>query len=216
MAEAHPLKEEREAVTELGQEMLSRGLTGGTGGNVSVRRGDRIAISPSGVPYEDVTPDTVPIVDLDGWRLEGELAPSNETPLHTILYDQRPDVGGIVHTHSPYASTFASLNKSVPASYYLIAKIGTEIPVAGYEPPGTEALGQEAAETMGDEYDAVLLENHGVVSVGADGADAFDVAQTVESCARIHYQALNVGTPDILDDRTVEDLRKMFEEDYGQ
>ncbi|WP_227355863.1 class II aldolase/adducin family protein [Haladaptatus salinisoli] len=216
MTDSTSLGDERAKVGELGREMLAQELTKGTGGNVSVRSDDRFAISPSGVPYEDVTAESVPVVDLDGERLEGDLKPSNETPMHAVIYRERDDVGAIIHTHSPYASTFASLNEPIPASHYLIAYAGTEIPVAGYEPPGTTALGDLAMNTMGDNHDAVLLKNHGVITVGKTGADALDVALMVEYCARIHYQAINVGEPAILPDEAVEDLRKMFKTDYGQ
>ena len=216
MTDGRSLRKERERVGELGRKMLKQGLTRGSGGNVSVRSDDRVAISPSGVAYEDVTAESVPIVDLDGERLEGELKPSNETPMHTILYRERDDIGGIVHTHSPYASTFASLNEPIPASHYLIAYAGQEIPVAGYEPPGTEALGELAADAMGQDHDAVLLKNHGVMAVGETGEGALEVAQMVEFCARIHHQALAVGEPEIMDSEDVEYLRHMFKEDYGQ
>lgn len=216
MADDRPLYEEREQVCDLGRQMLEQDLTRGTGGNVSVRGDDRVAMSPSGVPYEDVTPDTVPLVDLDGERVDGDLKPSSETPMHTIIYRERDDVGSVIHTHSPYASTFASLNEPIPASHYLIAYAGQEIPVAGYEPPGTEALGRLAADTMGDDHDAVLLKNHGVIAVGPTGEEAFEVAMMVEYCARIHYQACAIGEPEILSDDAVADLRTMFTEEYGQ
>lgn len=216
MTDSHTHREQRERVGELGRAMLAQGLTRGSGGNVSIRSGDQVAISPSGVAYNDVTPETVPIVNLDGERLEGELQPSNETPMHTIIYRERDDVGGIVHTHSPYASTFASLNEPIPASHYLIAYAGQEVPVAGYEPPGTEALGRLAVDTMGDDHDAVLLKNHGVIAVGETGEDALEVAQMVEFCAQIHHQALAVGEPEIMDKADVADLQRMFAEDYGQ
>lgn len=216
MTEPETLRAEREQVGELGREMLAQGLTRGTGGNVSVRSDDHVAISPSGIPYEEVTPEKVPVIGLNGERHHGELKPSNETPMHTMLYREREDVGGIVHTHSPYASTFASLNEPIPASHYLIAYAGTEIPVAGYEPPGTEALGDLAAEAMGRDCDAVLLKNHGVMAVGATGEDALEVAQMVEYCARIHYQAISVGEPELLPESEVRELRAMFSETYGQ
>ena len=216
MTDEQSLQAEREQVGELGLRMLEQDLTRGTGGNVSVRRGDRVAMSPSGVPYEEVTADDVPLVDLEGERIDGDLAPSNETPMHTIVYRERDDVGAIIHTHSPYASTFASLNRPIPASHYLIAYAGQEIPVAGYEPPGTEALGRLAADAMGADHDAVLLKNHGVLAVGPTGEDAFEVAMMVEYCARIHYQASAIGDPEILPDEAVSDLRTMFREDYGQ
>ncbi len=204
------LSAERRAVAALGRQLLESGLTRGSGGNVSVRSGDRVAVSPSGIPYEDVSPDTVPVVDLDGTVLEGELEPSNETPLHTMIYDERPEIGGIVHTHSPYASTFASLGEPIPASHYLIAYAGREVPVAGYEPPGTEALGELATEALGTEHNACLLQNHGVIAVGEDGEDAMEVAEMVEFVARIHYQASAIGEPIVMDDEDLDDLVDMF------
>jgi len=206
---------ERRKVSELGHELLEQELTTGTGGNVSVRRGDRVAVSPSGVPYDEITSDQVPIVDLDGERVSGALAPSNETPLHTLVYRSRDDVGGIVHTHSPYASTFASLGEPIPASHYLIAFAGHKVPVAGYEPPGTEALGELAADTLGSDHDACLLQNHGVIAVGEDGDDAFETALMVEFVARIHYQARSIGEPELLSEANLDHLIEMFRS-YGQ
>jgi L-fuculose-phosphate aldolase len=208
--------QERTEVGKLGRKMLDQSLTKGTGGNVSVRSGNRFAISPSGVPYDEVGPETVPIVSLDERKYEGDTKPSSETPMHAAIYRERDDVGAVIHTHSPYASTFASLNQPIPATHYLIAYAGTEIPVAGYEPPGSRALGELAVEKMGTDHDAVLLKNHGVVAVGATGADAFNVALMVEYCARIHYQAINVGDPEVLTDDAIMDLREMFKTDYGQ
>lgn len=204
------LSAEREAVAALGRQLLESGLTKGSGGNVSVRSGDRVAVSPSGIPYEEVTPEIVPVVDLEGTVLEGELEPSNETPMHTMIYDERPGIGGIVHTHSPYASTFASLGKPIPASHYLIAYAGREVPVAGYEPPGTEALGELAVEALGTEHNACLLQNHGVIAVGEDGEDAMEVAEMVEFVARIHYQASAIGEPIVMDDDELDSLVDMF------
>lgn len=216
MTKEYELREEREQVGDLGRRMLEQDLTHGTGGNVSVRGGNRVAMSPSGVPYEEVTANNVPLVNLDGERVAGDLKPSSETPMHTIIYREREDVGAIIHTHSPYASTFASLNQPIPASHYLIAYVGQEIPVAGYEPPGTRALGRLAADEMGDDHDAVLLKNHGVITVGPTAEDAFEVAMMVEYCARIHYQASAIGEPEILSEEAVSDLRTMFTEEYGQ
>lgn len=216
MTESTDLLDERTEVGNLGRKMLDQALTKGTGGNVSVRSEGRIAISPSGVPYEDVGPEMVPIVDLNGRQYEGDMNPSSETPMHTAIYRERDDVGAVIHTHSPYASTFASVNRPIPASHYLIAYAGTEIPIAGYESPGSGALGELAVEEMGTDHDAVLLKNHGVVTVGETGVDALNVALMVEYCARIHYQALNIGDPEILADDAVKDLREMFKSDYGQ
>ena len=210
MSDDKLLSEEREAVSELGMEMLAQDLTTGSGGNVSVRNGDRVAVSPSGIPYEDVTGDVVPVVTLDGGTAKGDLEPSNETPMHLLIYQSRDDVGGIVHTHSPYASTFASLGEPIPASHYLIAYAGTEVPVAGYAPPGTGELGELAVDALGTEYDACLLQNHGVMAVGEDGQDALETAAMVEYCAQIHYQATAIGNPIIMEDNDLEYLIDMF------
>lgn len=210
------LEEEREQVVELGLEMKDQNLANGTMGNVSVRKDDRFAMSPSGVPYEEIEKEMVPIVSLEGEQLLGDLKPSSETPMHAIVYQERSDVGSVLHTHSPYASTFASLNEPIPASHYLLAFAGQDVPVTGYAPPGTEELGEMAADTMGTDRDAVLLKNHGVITVGKTPEDALEVAMMVEYCARIHYQAKAIGEPEILSEDQVSHLRDMFRNDYGQ
>lgn len=211
----YDLKEERTAVSDLGREMLNQDLTKGTGGNISVGNGEYIAINPSGVPYEDITPDTVPVVTYEGEQVSDGLDASSETPMHTIIHRARDDVGAVVHTHAPYASTFATLAEPIPASHYLIAFSGHEVPVAEYRSPGSEELGQLAADTMGEEYNACLLQNHGTISVGETAEEAFEVALMVEYCARIQYQAQSIGEPTILPDETVDDLIDIFE-GYGQ
>lgn len=210
-----PLRDEREQVAAFGREMLVEGLTVGTGGNLSARAGARIAVSPSGMAYGDVTPDAVPIVDLDGDRIAGEHLPTSETPMHTMIYQHRDNIGGIVHSHSPYACTFASLNEPIPPSHYLIAFAGHEIPVAGYAPPGSSELGALAVEALGEEYDACLLKHHGAMVLGESLADAFETAVMVEFAARVHYQAANIGEPELLDADALDYLRDMFRS-YGQ
>jgi len=210
-----PLEAERTKVSELGKEMLEQGLTKGTGGNISARNGDQVAISPSGVPYKEITPDDVPIVDLDGNQVAGEKDPSSEVAMHTGILREREDVGGVVHNHSPYATTFASIGEPIPASHYLIAYVGDKIPVAPYERFATPELAEAALDTLGQEYSACLLENHGVVTVGKNVDAAFEVAMMVEYCARIHYQALDIGEPNILSDEEVDGLIESFE-GYGE
>lgn len=210
-----PLEAERTKVSELGKEMLEQGLTKGTGGNISARNGDQVAISPSGVPYKEISPDDVPIVDLDGNQVAGEKDPSSEVEMHTGILREREDVGGVVHNHSPYATTFASLGEPIPASHYLIAYVGDKIPVAPYERFATPELAEAALDTLGQEYSACLLENHGVVTVGQNVDAAFEVAMMVEYCARIHYQALDIGEPNILSDEEVDGLIESFE-GYGE
>lgn len=210
------VREECEAIIEYGLEMLEQDLTTGTGGNVSARVDDDLmAISPSGIPYEEIEAEDVSIVDFEGEQVLGPYAPSNESPMHVQVYRERDDVGGIVHNHSPYATTFATLNEPIPATHYLIAFAGDEVPVAPYVTYGTEELGRLAVETIGDEYDACLLANHGVLTVGEDVASAFETALMVEYCARIQYQAASIGEPTTLPDEEVATLRSKFA-GYGQ
>ncbi len=215
MEENLPLQKQREKVSELGRAMLTQGLTKGTGGNISAREGDRVAISPSGMAYEDITPEDVPIVDLEGNKVAGDLDPSSEIAMHTGILREREGIGGVVHNHSPYASTFASLGEPVPASHYLIAFVGDKIPVAPYETFATPELAEVALETLGNEYTACLLENHGVVAVGETVDEAFEIATMVEYCARIHYQAVSIGEPKILPEEEIDTLLERFA-GYGQ
>lgn len=207
---------EREAIAQHGRKMLHKGLTEGTGGNISARVNDEyIAISPSGMAYEDIETEDVPVLDFSQEQVLGEKDPSSEHSMHMQVYQQRDDIGGVVHNHSPYATTFATLNEPIPASHYLIAFAGNQIPVASYETYGTEKLGNIAVETLGDEYNACLLQNHGVLTVGDDIPTAFETALMVEYCARIHYQAMSIGDPTIISDEEVEHLQQKFE-GYGQ
>ncbi|WP_209309564.1 class II aldolase/adducin family protein [Haloarcula amylovorans] len=213
MAEELVLGEERAAVAKFGREMLDKGLTEGVGGNLSQRGADgKVAISPSGIPYGRIDAEDVPIVTTDAEHVEGELDPSSETPMHTMIYRERPDVGAIVHTHSPYATTFAALGEEIPASHYLVEFVGTEIPVAKFDLPGSEELGQHAVDALGDEYNGCLLQNHGVIAVGDTVEHALETAQMIEYTARIHYQARNIGDPIVLDDEEIEALIEGLDE----
>lgn len=216
MEPTEPLREEREAVRSFGLKMMERELTSGTGGNISARNEeDLIAISPSGIPYEDITIEDVPIVDLSGEPQVGDRKPSSEMPMHLQVLRRRDDVGGIVHTHSPYATTFAALDRPIVPTHYLVAFGGTEIPVAEYATYGTEELGRKAAECLGDEYDACLLQNHGVLAVGPSVKEAFETALMVEYSARIQYQAESIGDPIVLPKDEIKHVRDRFR-DYGQ
>jgi L-fuculose-phosphate aldolase len=206
---------DRELVVDIGCRLLEEGLTKGTGGNVSVRNGDRVIVTPSGIPYEQIEPEDVPVVSVGGNQIKGEYPPSSETPMHTAIYRERDDVGAIVHTHSPFASTFAALGQPIEPSHYLIAVAGHDIPVAEYAPPGTEELGSLATEALGDESNACLLEHHGVVAVGDDEETAFNTALIVEFCARIHFQASVLGDPPLLSEEELDELVEIFESYRG-
>jgi L-fuculose-phosphate aldolase len=210
------VQDERETISEYGREMLDQGLTTGTGGNISARVNEEfMAISPTGMPYTDITAEDVPILDANEEVVIGSREPSAEHSMHMQVYREHDEVGGVVHNHSPYASTFASISEPIEASHYLIAFAGNKVPVAGYETYGTEEIGQAAVDTLGDEYNACLLENHGVLAVGDDIASAFEIALMVEYCARIHFQAKTISEPTIISDEEVENLKAKFE-GYGQ
>jgi L-fuculose-phosphate aldolase len=215
-ASSQPHDDAREAISDYGRKLLDDDLTTGTGGNLSARLDEKhIAISPSGVPYEEIDPSDVPVVRTDGTVVEGTTEPSTELPMHLAVYDRRPDVDGVVHTHSPYATTFASLGESIPASHYLIAFTGTEVPVAEYETHATEALGDAAVDALGESFNAALLRNHGVLTADGSLEDAYTVALMVEYCARIHYQARAIGEPEVLPDDEIDRLRGKLDS-YGQ
>ena len=208
--------EARDEVSRYGQELLSRNLTRGTGGNISrVTDDGNVAISPTGVQYGDISPEDVPIIGLDGEVVRGTYEPSVESPMHTMVYRERDDVEAIVHTHSTYASTFACLGEPIPPTHYLIACVGDEIPVAGYATFGTEELGELVVDALGNGYRACLLRNHGVLAVGESLQEALENALVVEFCAQIHYQATLLGNPVRLPPEELARLHAKFEE-YGQ
>ncbi|MEE4607358.1 MAG: L-fuculose-phosphate aldolase [Desulfobacteraceae bacterium] len=210
------LKTKRSAVARLGKRMLAAGLTTGTGGNLSWcdRRRGLVAVSPSGVAYDRLTAGDVTVVDQDGRRVEGTLAPSSELPFHLALYRHRPDVAAVVHTHSVYATTLACLHWEIPAVHYLVGFAGPKVPLAPYATYGTEALARGVVDAIGS-ANAVLLANHGMIAVGADLEKAFAVAEEIELVARIYYQAKAVGTPRILPDDEMQRVMKRFKS-YGK
>lgn len=211
------MEAERAAVVRYGRAMVEAGLTTGTGGNVSCRSadGDRVAISPSGVPYGALEPREVVVVDLAGERVEGDCQPSSELGFHLALYRHRTDVGGVVHTHSVYATTLACLNWEIPAVHYLVGFAGQKVPVAPYATFGSEALARHVRDTMGTAYNAVLLANHGLVAVGGDLPRAFDTAEEIEFVARVFCQAKAIGDPVTLD---AAEMRRVIEKfkTYGR
>ena len=203
----------RSEIVVFGKKMLEKGLVTGTGGNLSVRSGRRVVLSPSGVEYETMKPEDVAVVDLEGWLLEGGMKPTSEMSLHLALYHARPDITAVVHTHSPYACVLACLGREIPPFHYLVALVGRKIPVAPYACFGTPELARSTVEVMG-EGKAALLANHGIVSVGGSLIEAFRVAETVEFLAMVFSRALSLGEPRVLADEEVGQLLEAFK-GYG-
>ncbi|HLW59442.1 MAG TPA: class II aldolase/adducin family protein [bacterium] len=202
----------RQAVADAAKEIVRLGLVSGTAGNVSACDPDTgyVAITPSAVPYDSMSPTDIVIVDDQGRVVDGRFRPSSETPMHLCVYRRRPWARAVVHTHSPYATTFACLGLEIPAVHYLIAVAGRRIPVAAYATYGTVELGDAAAEVMGDGK-AVLLQHHGVLTAGRTLAEGIMVAGVVEYVATLYYRARQLGNPMLLPDAEVERLRVRFD-----
>lgn len=199
------LLKERNDIVRFGRKMVASGLTVATGGNLSVadRRDGLIAISPSGMDYGTVKPSHVAVVSMEGEKVEGRGKPSSELPLHLALYRERSDVQSVVHTHSVYAATLASLGWDIPPFHYLVGFSGKKIPLAPYATYGTPELARNVVHAIGSS-NAVLMANHGMMAVGATLAAAFTVAEIVEYLARIYWQARILGEPMILPEEEME------------
>jgi L-ribulose-5-phosphate 4-epimerase len=208
----------RETIWRLHLELPTNNLVTWTSGNVSARDPETgyIVIKPSGVRYEDLQPEHMVIVDLDGQRIEGDLKPSSDTSSHLYIYRHRPDVGGVVHTHSPYATAFAALGKPIPVYLTAMAdEFGGPIPCGGFALIGGEQIGKVVVESIGDSP-AVLLKNHGVFTLGPSAAAAVKAAVMVEDVARTVWIALQIGQPDEIPPEDVAKLHHRYTHDYGQ
>ena len=208
----------REQVWKLHLELPKNDLVKWTGGNVSGRDPESglVVIKPSGVKYPDMKPEHLIVIDLDGKIVEGSLSPSSDTASHLYIYRHRPDVGGIVHTHSPYATAFAAVNKPIPVYLTAIAdEFGGPIPVGGFALIGGEEIGKVVVESIGSSP-AVLLKNHGVFTIGKNAEAAVKAAVMTEDVARTVWYALQIGTPDVIPAEDVAKLHQRYTNVYGQ
>jgi L-fuculose-phosphate aldolase len=198
----------RTAIAEAGRELEAAGLVQGTSGNLSVRDplSGSIAITPSAVPYRHIQPADVLLVGPDGDPEEGGHPPSSELGMHLGLYRARPDVGAVVHTHSPWATTWAVLGREIPAVHYVIAPLGDSVRVAPYATYGSPELAANAVRTLGGD-NGVLLASHGVITVGADLGAALENAVQVEFLAEVCWKAKQIGEPVILPPRELDRVR---------
>jgi L-fuculose-phosphate aldolase len=194
------------------------GLVAGTAGNVSVRHGSRMLITPSGVPYERLRPGDVVAVELEGevlrFRARAGMVPSSEWRFHRDILRRRPEVGAVVHTHSPHATAFAMCRRPIPAGHYMIAAAGgPTIEVADYATFGTAELSDAALAAL-EGRTACLLANHGVIATGPTLERALWLAREVEVLARQTAIALQVGTPVLLPDAEIARVAEKFK-GYG-
>jgi L-ribulose-5-phosphate 4-epimerase len=194
--------------------MWESGLVVASAGNVSARVSGHsaIAITPTSVSYDVMTADQVVVVSLDsGLPIESKFRPSAELPTHLAVYRHRPDVGAIVHTHSPWVSTLSVLRRALPPIIdEMIVYFGGTIEVADYAFTGSEDLGANVVARLGDRA-GVLLSNHGNVCVGRDLAEALHVALTMEATARVYVESLRTGEPVVLPEESLKAGRVIYE-----
>ncbi|OLC47939.1 MAG: hypothetical protein AUH80_04050 [Chloroflexi bacterium 13_1_40CM_4_65_16] len=198
--------------------MLATGLVRGTSGNLSTRNpgADWCLITPSGVDYETMKPEDVVLVDLSGRPLDAALKPSVDTPIHVAIYRARPDVGGCVHTHSPYAAAFSTVGLEIPPLITESAGyLGGAVRVMQYVPPAQTATGDMVAAGLGDRR-AVLLPNHGAIAVGENLVKGFAAAMAVEESAHVAFIALQLGRPSPVTDSEVTRMHDYIHHHYGQ
>jgi L-ribulose-5-phosphate 4-epimerase len=208
----------REELWRLHLELPKNNLVTWTGGNVSARdaQSGLVVIKPSGIRYDDLRPEHMVVVDLQGNIVEGSLKPSSDTASHLYIYRQRPDVNGVVHTHSPFATAFAALGRAIPV--YLTAQgdeFGCPIPCAGFALIGGEEIGKQVVASIGQST-AVLLKNHGVFTIGATAESAVKSAVMVEDIAHTVWIALQIGQPDEIPPAAVAKLHDRYTHVYGQ
>ena len=212
------LNELRAEICRLHAALPSNGLVTWTAGNISGRdlQTGLVVIKPSGILYEDLTPENMVVVDLDGNVVEGDHKPSSDTIAHVYVYRHRSDVNGVVHTHSTFATAWAAVGKPIPPVLTAICdEFGGPIPVGAYAKIGGDDIGQEIIRSIGSSP-AILLKNHGVFTIGKTPEEAVKAAVMVEDVARTVFYAFQLGQPEeILADEVARAHRRYLDE-YGQ
>jgi L-ribulose-5-phosphate 4-epimerase len=210
----------RRLVSALHAELPRHGLVAWTSGNLSARvPGEELmVIKASGVPFEELTPDAIVVCDLHGFLVEGELAPSSDAATHGYVYRQMPEVGGIAHTHSPYATAWAARGESIPCVLTAMAdEFGGEIPVGPFALIGDAEIGHGIVETLaGHRSRAVLMRSHGVFTLGPGPRDAIKAAVMCEDVARTVHLARMLGEPIPLARKDIDALYGRYQNVYGQ
>ena len=210
----------RREVSELHAELVRYNLVAWTAGNVSGRvpGTDLFVIKPSGVDYDAIAPDTMILCDLDGAVVEGDLSPSSDTAAHAYVYREMPDVGGVVHTHSPYASAWAARAEPIPCVLTGMAdEFGGEIPVGPFALIGNDDIGKGIVATLtGSRSPAVLMQNHGVFTIGRTARAAVKAAVMCEDVARTVHLSRQLGAPVPMAQGDVDRLYERYQNVYGQ
>jgi L-ribulose-5-phosphate 4-epimerase len=210
----------RREVSELHAELVRYGLVAWTAGNVSGRvpGTDLFIIKPSGVGYDDLKPDSMILCDRDGSVLEGDLSPSSDTAAHAYVYREMPEVGGVVHTHSPYATAWAARGEPVPCVLTAMAdEFGGDIPIGPFALIGGDDIGRGIVRTLrASRSPAVLMRNHGVFTVGRDARAAVKAAVMCEDVARTVHLTRQLGAPVAIPQPDIDRLYDRYQNVYGQ
>lgn len=199
-------------------ELPKNDLVRWTGGNVSARDPETglVVIKASGIRYEEMSLEHMVVMNMDGQLVEGNFKPSSDVFSHLYIYKHRPDVGGVVHTHSRYATAFAAVEKPIPCVLTAMAdEFGGPIPCGEFAPIGDEAIGKVVVESIG-KSPAILLKNHGVFTIGKDATAAVKAAVMTEDAAATVWMAMQIGTPDVIPQEDVDRLHARYTNVYGQ
>jgi len=217
---SEPIQLLRRQVSDLHQELVRYGLVVWTAGNVSARvpGEDLMVIKPSGVPYDELTPDNMIVCDLDGKVVEGSHAPSSDTAAHAYVYRNMPEVGGVVHTHSTYACAWAARGEAVPCVLTAMAdEFGAEIPIGPFALIGDDSIGRGIVDTLrGHRSPAVLMKSHGVFTIGKDAKAAVKAAVMCEDVARTVHISRQLGEPLPIAQADIDSLNFRYQNVYGQ
>jgi L-ribulose-5-phosphate 4-epimerase len=210
----------REEVARLHAALVQNNLVAWTSGNVSARvpGAGLMVIKPSGIAYADLTPGTMVLCDLDGNAVEDEYSPSSDTATHAYVYRHMPEVGGVVHTHSTYATAWAARGEAIPCVITAMAdEFGGEIPLGPFALIGSDEIGRGIVSTLtGHRSPAVLMRSHGVFTIGATARDAVKAAVMCEDVARTVHLARQLGELQPLAPDQVDALHRRYTEEYGQ
>ncbi|MDT0165369.1 L-ribulose-5-phosphate 4-epimerase [Actinotalea sp. AC32] len=218
----------REVVSALHAELPRWGLVVWTAGNVSQRvvvdpaagpgERDLLVIKPSGVTYDELTPEAMVVCDLDGELVDGERSPSSDTAAHAYVYRNMPEVGGVVHTHSTYATAWAARGEEVPCVLTMMAdEFGGPIPIGPFALIGDDSIGRGIVETLrGSRSPAVLMRNHGPFTIGKDAKAAVKAAVMCEEVARTIHVARQLGEPLPIAQADVDSLYDRYQNVYGR